>query len=402
MRRRVVVTGLGPVSSIGTGRKEFCRGLRSGRLGFSPIRSFDASGFPRRYAGEVHDFAPGRTLRRLSPAAWGRASLFAATAARLAWTDAGMDESGTDPDSVAVAIGTTSGESQVLEELTAQQVRDGLAGMSRELLERLPPERLAHAVSTELGVRGESVTLATACAAGNYALGYGYDLVATGEFDVAVTGGADAVCRWAHAGFFRLGALEETACRPFDRDRAGVITAEGGAVVLIEALDHALARGAPILAEVLGHAMNCDAEHMVSPSAPRIAGCMRSALADAGIGPAQVDYVCAHGTGTPANDRAEAAALREVFGERPPPVSSVKSMLGHTMGAASAFGAIACTLAISEGFLPPTMGWATADPELAGIDPVPNAARPAVVRVAQNDAFAFGGNNSITILGSAP
>lgn len=398
----MVVTGLGPVSSIGTGRAEFCRGLRAGRLGFSPIRSFDASGFPRRYAGEVHDFAPERMLRRLSVGQWGRSSLFAAAAARLAWSDAGLDAARPDPGSVAVAMGTTSGESQVLEALTAQRAAGGLRAMSAELLEALPAERLAHAVSTELGARGESVTLATACAAGNYATGYGYDLIAAGEAEIVLAGGADAVCRWGHAGFHRLGALEEVACHPFDRDRAGVVTAEGGAVVVLEELGHARSRGAPVLAEVLGHAMNCDAENMVAPGAASIAGCMRAALADAGVEPAEVDYVCAHGTGTPANDLAESRALREVFGERPPPVSSIKSMLGHTMGAASAFGIIACTLAISEGFLPPTMGWSTPDPALGGIDPVPGAARPAVVRVAQNDAFAFGGNNAIAVLAAAP
>lgn len=398
----MVVTGLGPVSSVGTGRAEFCLGLRAGRLGFSPIRSFDASGFPRRYAGEVHDFAPERMLRRLSTAQWGRSSLFAAAAARLAWSDAGLDAAGTDLDSVAVAIGTTTGESQVLEALTAQHAAGGLRAMSPELLEALPAERLAHAVSTELDVRGESVTLATACSAGNYAVGYGYDLIAAGDAEIVLAGGADSVCRWSHAGFFRLGTLDEVACHPFDRDRAGVITAEGGAVVVLEELAHARARGAPVLAEVLGHAMNCDAKHMVSPSAASIAACMRAALADAGVEPAQVDYVCAHGTGTTANDLVESRALRAVFGERPPPVSSLKSMLGHTMGAASAFGIIACTLAIDEGFLPPTMGWATPDPELGEIDPVPGAARPAVVRVAQNDAFAFGGNNSIAVLAAAP
>jgi 3-oxoacyl-[acyl-carrier-protein] synthase II len=398
----VVVTGLGPVSAIGTGRAGFCRALRAGRLGFSPIRSFDASRFPRRYAGEVHDFAPERLLRRLSTAQWGRSSLFAAAAARLAWSDAGLDAAEPDPDSVAVAVGTTTGESQVLEALTAQYAEGGPRAMSTELLAALPAERLAHAVSTELDVRGESVTLATACSAGNYAVGYGYDLIAGGDAEIVLAGGADAVCRWSHAGFFRLGALEEVACHPFDRDRAGVITAEGGAVVVLEELEHALARGAPVLAEVLGHAVNCDAENMVSPSAASIAACMRAALADAGVEPAQVDYVCAHGTGTTTNDLVESRALREVFGERPPPVSSLKSMLGHTMGAASAFGVIACALAISEGFLPPTMGWRTPDPELGGIDPVPGAARPAAVRVAQNDGFAFGGNNSITVLAAAP
>ncbi len=216
-----------------------------------------------------------------------------------------------------------------------------------------------------------------------------------------VAGGADSVCRWAHAGFYRLGALSERACSPFDRDRAGILTAEGGVALVLEDRDHALARGARVYAEVLGYGLNCDAHHMVAPDAERIAECMRMAQRNAGIAPEDVDYICAHGTGTTANDEAEARAVRLVFGDRPPPVSSIKSMLGHTMGAASGFGAVAAVLAIARGFLPPTVNWTTPDPAFDWLDPVPNRARPATVRVAQNNGFAFGGNNCITVFGAA-
>jgi 3-oxoacyl-[acyl-carrier-protein] synthase II len=280
-------------------------------------------------------------------------------------------------------------------------VANGFGSLPRRLAEQLPAGRLAAAVSEELAVTGESVTLATACAASNYALGYGYDLVVNGDADVVLAGGADSVCRWAHAGFVRLGAVAERACAPFDRDRSGMITAEGGAMLVLESADLAAARQAVPYAEVLGYGLNCDARHMVSPDARTIAECMRLAHRNAGIRAGDVDYVCAHGTGTPANDATEAEALLAAFGGRVPPVSSIKSMLGHTMGAASAFGAMASALAIARGFLPPTINWRTRDPELAWLDPIPNEARPARVRVAQNNGFAFGGNNAIVLLGAA-
>jgi 3-oxoacyl-[acyl-carrier-protein] synthase II len=314
--------------------------------------------------------------------------------------DAGLDLGQVPPARAGAVVGTTSGESQVIEALTAQLVAGGLPTMSPELLDRVPAARLANAVNAELGFTGESVTVCTACSASNYALGYAYDILAMDEADVMIAGGADSVCRWAHAGFYRLGALTKQACAPFDRDRSGILTGEGGAALLIETLPYARARGARIYAEVLGYGLNCDATHMVAPDAASIAACMRLAHRNAGVKPDDIDYISAHGTGTPANDAVEAQAIFEVFGAAPPPVSSAKSMLGHTMGAASGFGAIASTLAIDRGFLPPTINWTTQDPALAGLDPVANTARHASVRVVQNDGFAFGGNNAIVIIGA--
>jgi 3-oxoacyl-[acyl-carrier-protein] synthase II len=305
-----------------------------------------------------------------------------------------------DVTRAGAVIGTTSGESVVAEALTEQIVNGGFEYMNSGLLDRLPANRLAHAVSAELGLAGESLTLATACSASNYAIGYAFDLINTGQADVMFAGGSDSVCRWAHAGFFRLGALTATACTPFDRDRSGILTGEGGAVLLLESFEHAERRGARIYAEVLGYGLNCDAKHPVAPDGASIAECMRIAQRNASVKPSDVDYVCAHGTGTPANDAMEAQAIFEVFGSRPPPVSSIKSMIGHTMGAASGFGAIASTLAIHQGFLPPTINWANPDPAFGELDPVPNAAREATVSVAQNNGFAFGGNNAITLFGA--
>lgn len=400
--RRVVITGLGPVSNIGIGTAQFESGLREGRSGISAITSFDTTGFPQTMAGEVTAFDPGPVVRRLDPEVWGRSSLFAAVAARYAVQDAGLSLDRIEPHRVGVVVGTTSGESKVTEQIGRQIVDGGFASLSPLLADKLPAGRLAAAVSEELGVTGESVTLATACSASNYAIGYAYDVVAHGDAEVMLAGGADAVCRWAHAGFLRLGAVADKACAPFDRDRSGIVTAEGGAMLVLESAESARARGAVPYAEVLGYALNCDARHMVAPDAGTIAECMRQAHRNAGVRPEDVDYVCAHGTGTAANDATEAQALWEAFDGRVPPVSSIKSMLGHTMGAASAFGVMASALAIARGFLPPTINLGTPDPAMSWLDPVPNHARPARVRVAQNNGFAFGGNNAIVVLGAVP
>ncbi|MEJ2853329.1 MULTISPECIES: beta-ketoacyl-[acyl-carrier-protein] synthase family protein [unclassified Saccharothrix] len=399
MDRRVVVTGLGPVSSIGVGVEAFGAALRAGRSGVAPITSFDTTGFPHVVAGEVPDFEPAEHLRVLDPARWGRSSLFAASAARLAVEDAKVD-----PDLLARSrsgsvVGTTSGESRVVQALSGQWVADGFTAWSPEEVGKLPASRLALAVNRELGLTGEAMTLSTACAATNYAIGYAYDLVAGGDADFVVAAGADSTVRWAHAGFYRLGALAEHASAPFDRDRTGVITAEGGCALFLESYDSAVARGAFVYAEVMGYGLTCDANHPVAPDPEGIARCIRRAHESAGIVPSDVDYICAHGTGTQANDLAEAQAVLEVFGPQPPPMSSIKSMLGHTMGAASGFGAIAAILGLTEGFLPPTINHRTPDPALAGIDPVPNESRPARLDVVQNNGFAFGGNNAITIFG---
>lgn len=399
MRRRVVITGLGPVSNIGIGIAEFSRSIRGGRRGTKPIESFDTTGFVKTVGGEIGDFQPAGILRRLGADAgrWGRSSLFAAAAARLAVQDADLDVSGSR---AAVIVGTTSGEVPAFVEMARQWRGDGWGTPDRRLAAQAPACRLALAAARELGTVGEAITLGTACAAGNYALGYAYDLLSMGQADVAVAGGADSVNRFTHAGFHRMGALAADVCRPFDMHRDGMLPAEGGVALLLEVLEHAVARRARIYAEVLGYAMTCDAKHPVAPDAESIARCIRAAHHRAGVLPDQIDYICAHGTGTRTNDLVETEAVRAVFGEKPPPISSIKSMLGHAMGAASGFGAVACALSVSLGFLPPTINHQNTDPDLAGLDLVPNRSRDEPVRIAQNNGFAFGGNNAVVILGS--
>ncbi|MFI7634226.1 beta-ketoacyl-[acyl-carrier-protein] synthase family protein [Nonomuraea sp. NPDC049400] len=398
--RRVVVTGLGAVSSLGTGARAFADAIRAGQNGVSPIRSFDASGFPHTYAGEVHDFDPRQVLRRLRAEEWGSSSLLAASAARLALTDAEIDPAQVSAARAGSAIGTTFGESVVIEKLVSQWVDEGLKDIDPVLARRAPANRIAAAVNAELALTGEAHTIATACSASNYTLGYAYDLVRTGEADFMISGGADSVNRWEHAGFYRLGALAESVCRPFDTHRSGILTAEGGVALFLEPLEGALARGARIYAEVLGYGVNCDAKHPVAPDPTSIAECIRAAHRNAGVRADEIDYICAHGTGTPTNDATEVKAVREVFGDKLPPISSIKSMIGHTMGAASGFGALICCMALHDGFLPPTANVTEIDPALGpGVDCVPGTGRPASPRIVQNHGFAFGGNNAITILG---
>ncbi len=277
-------------------------------------------------------------------------------------------------------------------------VRLGAGHRDTRLAERIPAGRLSSSVAAELGLTNvEPVTIGTACAAGNYAIGHGYDALRAGEVEFAICGGADAVCRKTFTGFYRLGTIAPDHCRPFDRNRRGILTGEGSGMVVMETLTSALDRGAPIYAEVLGYGLNCDAHHPVAPDRASVARCIRLALDDAGVAPAEVDLISAHGTGTKANDVTEARAI----GGEPPRVVSLKSMLGHTMGAASALAAIACALAITHEFIPPTINHVETDPDCR-IDCVPNQSVRADLRIVQNNGLAFGGNNAVLILGRCP
>ena len=395
---RVVVTGLGPVSSIGTGLAGFAAGLAAGASGVSTISMFDTTGFASSKGCEVRDFRPERHLRRLDPATLGRASQFSVSAAALALQDAGVDPADLADRPGVVSVGTTDGESQDLDRLTETCVRKGLDDLPPDVVARVPASWLSASVAQEFGLRGaEAVTLPTACAAGNYAIGYAYDTLRLGEADYALCGGADAMCRKTFAGFYRLGTIAPEVCQPFDVDRKGILTGEGSGMLFLETLDSARRRGVPWYAEILGYGMTCDATHPVAPDRDSIAACMRRAHHNSGVDPADVDFVSAHGTGTKANDQTEAAAIRDVFGDQMPPTVSIKSMIGHTMGAASALATIACAVALRRQFIPPTINHHSTCPE-CGVDCVPNEARPARLRVVQNNGFAFGGNNAILLL----
>ena len=396
---RVVLTGLGVVSSIGTGVEEFDAGLRSGRSGAKPITVFDTEGFDRTNGCEVVGFEPRDWVRTLPVETLGRATQFSVAAARMAIGDAGLTLPDLRDRRGLISIGTTDGESYDLDRLVQTEVERGPEHLDPVGAARIPASRLSAAIAQELGlVDVEAATIPTACAAGNYAIGYGLDAVRAGEVDFALCGGADAMCRKTFAGFYRVGTIAPDRCQPFDVDRKGILTGEGAGVLLLERLDSALARGARIYAEALGYGLNCDAYHPVAPNEDSVANAMRLALLDAGVKPHEVDLVSAHGTGTRANDVTEARAIRQVFGAEPPRTISIKSMLGHSMGAASALAAIACCLAIVNGYIPPTINHERTDPE-CDVDCVPNHAVRADLRVVQNNGLAFGGNNAVVILG---
>jgi 3-oxoacyl-[acyl-carrier-protein] synthase II len=397
--RRVVVTGLGAVTSVGIGAEQFLEALRSGRSGIKPITGFDTTGFAYANGCEVTDFDPAPWIQRYLLEELGRASQFSVAAARMAVEDAGLSLERLRAGRSLVVVGTTDGESRDLDQLVQTQVEWGPERMDPVAARRVPAGRLSVCVARELGLTDvEAVTLPTACAAGNYAIGYGADAVRSGEAEFSLVGGADAVCRKTFAGFYRLGTIAPERCQPFDRNRKGILTGEGSGILLLESLGSAVARGSRIYAEVLGYGLNCDADHPVAPNRDSVAQCMRLAHRDAGVKPSEIDFISAHGTGTKANDVTETGAIRQVFGDRPPRTTSTKSMIGHTMGAASALAAIACCLAITHQFIPPTINHEETDPE-CDLDCVPNTACPAELRVVQNNALAFGGNNAVLILG---
>ncbi|MGY0061492.1 beta-ketoacyl-[acyl-carrier-protein] synthase family protein [Streptomyces sp. LZ34] len=396
---RVVLTGLGVLSSIGNGVTEFTKGLREGRCGAGEITLFDATGFRRQLAHEVKDFEPAEWICHTPLEELGRASQFSVAATRLAVQDAGLNLEELRGRRGLVTIGTTDGEARELDLLVESELEVGFEGLDPTAVRRLPAHRLALAVVRELRLpQAVPSVLGTACAAGNYAIGDGFDAVRFGEADYALVGGSDALARRTFAGFSRLGLVSSDRCRPFDAEREGLLTAEGAGVLLLETLESAQARGARIYAELLGYGLNCDAHHPTAPDQESVARCMGLALADAGIKPEEVDLVSAHGTGTKTNDITETRAIRELFGDRPPRTVALKSMLGHSMGAASALGAAASAVALAHGFIPPTVNHRSTDPE-CGIDCVPNHAVTAPLRIVVNNGLAFGGNNASVVLG---
>jgi 3-oxoacyl-[acyl-carrier-protein] synthase II len=405
--RRIVVTGIGAVTPVGTGRREMWEALLAGRSGFSTVQSFDTHAHPVHRGAEVQGFLPEAHVRRLDPRRLGRASQLAIAAAWLALEDSGLDlgarvgEASVDLERAGVVMGTTSGEPREVEALDDLLLAGQTERVGAEFVDLYPCHVLASHVAAEIGFEGPNTVIPTACAAGNYAVAHALDLLRAGRADVMLAGGADAFSRITYTGFSRLGAIAPEVCQPFDRNRKGMIPGEGAGMVVLEPLDRARARGARIYAEVAGYGLSCDAHHMTAahPEGSGAARAMERALAESGLQPEDVSYISAHGTGTPTNDRLESIAVKRVFGAaaRRVPISSIKSMLGHTMGAASAIETAVCALAVFENRIPPTMNLVEPDPE-CDLDCVPNVAREVTVRVAMNNAYAFGGNNASVIL----
>lgn len=383
-----MITGLGVVSPIGADVETFRTALLCGKNGVAEVESFDTERFPTRIGCEVRDVALESSVEPRP----GRAALLAAAAGRQALAQAGLQG-----QNVALAIGTTMGESCWLEAWDPADVSAG--SVPAEELVRSGPDQVGRDVADELLLAGPTTVLAGACAAGNYALGHALDLVRLGRAETVLAGGTDAFSRVAFTGFARLGGLAAEACRPFSVDRDGLVLGEGAAMLVVESESAAAARGAEPLAELAGIGLSGDAFHIVSPD-PHGSGAARAtaaALDDAGVEAEEVGYISAHGTGTPANDRAEVAAARTVFGPNGPPMSSIKALTGHGLGAASGLEAVACVLALREQIAPPTWNFTSADPECSW-DVIPNEPRETELEVVVSNAYAFGGANASIVL----
>jgi 3-oxoacyl-[acyl-carrier-protein] synthase II len=405
--RRVVVTGIGLVTPVGLTAEETWDALTNGRSGIGPITLFDARGFDSRIAGEVKGFDPLRFMERKEARRADRFTHFAAAAAQEALTQAGLDIGSEDGQRTAIIVGTAMGGIMTLAEEFEQLRTKGPGRVSPFLMPMMLPDMASGQLSIRLGARGPNYALVSACASGADAIGEAANMIARGDADVALAGGAEApITPIAVAGFAAAKALSTrnddpaTASRPFAAGRDGFVIAEGGGLLVLEAEEHAKARGARILAEVAGYAATSDAYHITQPDeqGEGAVRAMRLALERAGLQADDVDYINAHGTSTPLNDRMETLAIKRAFGEHAyhVPISSTKSMTGHLLGAAGAVEAAVCVLVIDRGVIPPTANYVEPDPE-CDLDYVPNVARPATVDVAMTNSFGFGGHNSCLI-----
>lgn len=406
---RVVITGLGVVSPLGSSLEQYWQQLVGGKSGIAQLTKLDASVYPRPRAAEVRDFADLPEAADSELSAFGHAVGYAVAAARMALADAGLVVDPARVNDYAVMVGTTMGNQDIVERVIDRydlsEDKPTHPAMAQQL-GYFSPALLSSEVARRFHCYGQSATLVNACAAGNYTVGLAFDRIRTGRNKMILAGGADPFSRTCYTIFHRLSASSADVCRPFDENRTGMVVGEGAAMLVLEDYEHAVARGATIYAEVTGYALTCDAYHATAPH-PEGRGAiqaMKQALDMAGLAPTDIDYVSAHGTGTQANDSSEAEALYQVFGTALPttPVSSIKSMLGHCMGAASALEAVACALALRHQQLPPTINTETIDTSFPSpLDVVPTQARVAKLTNLMSNAFAFGGNVSCVIFSQA-
>ena len=403
--RRVVVTGMGVVSPVGVGVESFWSALVAGQSGIRPITRFDASPFPSRIAGEIPDFDPLAHLSRRDVVRTDTFIHYALVAAREALGEAKLRVEA-HPERVGVSVGTSIGGLPLLMRSSEVLVREGPEAVSPYAMPGFLPNMAAGWVSMAVGARGPIACAATACAAGAQAIGDAFRMIQRGEADAMLAGGTDALIHpVVVAGFCAMRALSrhneepQRASRPFDAERDGFVLAEGAGILVLEAMEIALARGAHVYAELCGYGLSADAHHPTAPSTEGPARAMALALADARLAPDAIDYVNAHGTSTPHNDQNETRAIRQVFGDHAGCllVSSTKSMTGHLIGAAGAVEAAATALALERDLVPPTINQRTADPA-CDLDYVPNQVRSAPVRAAISNSFAFGGTNVTLVL----
>lgn len=402
--RRVVVTGIGMVTPIGSDKEEFWQSLVNGRSGIQRVTGFDVSNYPCQIAGEVPDFDPARYIEKREARKMDRFTQFGAAAALMAWQDAGLDQGEIDRDSAGVIVGSGIGGIKTIEEQYSLLMEKGPRRVSPFLVPALIANMAAGYISIMLRLRGPNSTVVTACASSNHAVGDAFHVIRRGDAGIMVAGGAEAaISHTAFAGFCAARAFSTRnddpvrASRPFDRERDGFVMGEGSGIVILESLDHALRRGAHIYAEIAGYGMSGDAYHITAPDPEGTGAClsMQRALESAGLEPGAVDYINAHGTSTEYNDRIETLAIKKTFGEYAAglAVSSTKSMTGHLLGAAGAVELIATLLCMEHQMAHPTINYEFPDPD-CDLDYVPNRARALKIDVALNNSFGFGGTNA--------
>jgi len=401
--RRVVITGLGAVTPIGNDISQYWEGLSSGRNGVAGITLFDASRHACRFAAEVKGFDPSGWLEPKEAKRWDRFCQFGVVAAKQAVAHAGLTIDGSNHHRVGVAIGSGVGGLLMMETQAQVLHERGPDRVSPFCVPMMIPNMATGLAAIALGAKGPSTAVATACAAGSNAIGDAFRLIQLGLADAMVCGGAEsAITPLGVAGFASAKALSfrnddpATASRPFDAERNGFVIGEGAGVLVLESLEHAQARGATVLAEIVGYGMTCDAHHITAPSPGGVGGAeaIRLAIQDGRLAPEDVDYINAHGTSTPANDSNETSAIKSALGERAQriPVSSTKSMTGHLLGGSGGIEAVAAVLAIQHQLVPPTINYQNPDPA-CDLDVVPNQARAAKVDVVLSNSFGFGGHN---------
>jgi 3-oxoacyl-[acyl-carrier-protein] synthase II len=408
MRNRVVVTGLGCVSPLGNNVKDTWAALLAGKSGAGPITAFDASAHKTKFAAEVKEFDAAALFGTRDARKMDRFTQFATAAALEALEQSGLKIEDSNRDRVGILIGSgIGGINSILEQYEVMRER-GPERVSPFLIPMMIADGAAGNLAIRVGARGPNMSLATACASGTNALGEAAEMIRRGAADAMIAGASEAsINSLAMAGMNSMTALStrnddpQKASRPFDKDRAGFVMGEGSGILILESLEHAQARGATILCEFNGYGTTDDAYHISAPAenGAGAANSMRFALEDAGLNPADIHYINAHGTSTPLNDKSETAAIKTVFGEQAykVPVSSTKSMTGHLLGASGAIEAVFSALAILNGILPPTINYETPDP-VCDLDYVPNQPRKASVDNVMSNSFGFGGHNATLIL----
>ncbi len=406
--RRVVITGVGAVTPVGNSAEEFWAALIQGKSGIGPITRFDASPLPTKIAGELKGFDPLRYMDKKDDRKFDPFLKYALACAAMAVEDAGLNVERVDRTRFGVLVGSGIGGITTLLESHKILLEKGPDRVSPFFIPMLIVNMASGLISMRFGAKGPNSSIVTACATGNHAIGDAMKIIQRNDADVMIAGGSEAIILpLTFAGFCQMKAMSTRnddparASRPFDAARDGFVCGEGGGLLVLESLDHALGRDARIYAEVVGYGMTGDAYHMTAPDpeADGAARAMTLAMKDAEVEPSAVGYINAHGTSTPYNDKSETMAIKRVFGEhaRKLAVSSTKSMTGHLIGAAGGIEAIATALAIHHGILPPTINYETPDPD-CDLDYVPNQARKQDVEVALSNAFGFGGTNATIVL----